>query len=248
MTRNKMRVAIAISGGGTTMEAVIKATKDGRLPFVEVALVVASNDIADKAARGIAKAKAQGLDEKHIVVRRRKDYNNQEQFGLALLRECRERGVDFWSQNGWMPHTPQCVVEAFKGKSGNQHPGPIRPGRLDFGGTDMFGSRVHCARLNFVKATNRNWWTEATYQRVEHKLDEGAVIRFQQVPILRDDTPEVLQQRVLPAEHEVVIDALNDFSLGIEQEYWLSDDLVLPGEEAILAEAKADAVRKYPKG
>lgn len=55
----------------------------------------------------------------------------------------------------------------------NQHGGPLDPGRPDFGGRGMYGRRIHCARLYFVRATQRGFFTEATAQRVALQYDRG---------------------------------------------------------------------------
>lgn len=130
----------------------------------------------------------------------------------------------------------------------NQHPGPLDSGRPDFGGQGMYGLRVHAARLYFVQMVNRDYWTEATAQRVASEYDKGAVLLAERVPILKNDTPETLQQRVLPVEHQVQIRTLKAFSEGNIPLFVREQPLIFPGEEKILEEAKKLAIEKYPKG
>lgn len=249
---NKLRVAALISGGGTTMDSLIDATKTGRLSYVEVVLVVASNDKAG----GIAKALKRGLAPEDVIVRKRKDYATAEEYGEVLLAEFKQRGVDFFGQYGWMVYTPANVIAMYELMCTNQHPGPVRPGHPDFGGPGMFGARVHAARLQFVAATKRNYWTEAICQRVHPEADRGAVINYRRVSIeqyggyagcLRDDV-QSLKAKLLPIEHEVQIEALDAFSRNQARLVSLSNDLVRPEEAEILAQAKANAIQTYPQG
>jgi len=112
----------------------------------------------------------------------------------------------------------------------------------------MYGQRVHAARICFVKKTNRNWWSEATAQRVGVHFDEGAVVKTKPVEILPNDTPQTLAARMLPVEHEVQIAALRDFANGTVSEMKREQPLVLSGEEGILAECKKRAIAEYPNG
>lgn len=244
MKGNKLRVAILISGGGTTMARVIHASKTEQLPYVEVVCVVASNENAG----GIPKALALGIKVGDVLVRPRSFFSSTEQFGDTLIAEFKLRGVDFVAQMGWLPKTPAHVIDAFGGMMSNQHPGPLRYHHRDFGGKGMYGCRVHAARLNFIKATNRNFWTEAVCQQVHKEFDQGGVFKSRRVPVLPDDDVKSLQERVLPIEHEVQIAALHDVCMGRAVVKVVTDDLVLPGEEPILQKAKADAIRDWPNG
>lgn len=240
----KLKIALLISGGGTTMEAIIKACRTGILKDVEPTLVIASKpDIG-----GIQKALNLGIEEKNIVILNPKSFFNSEEFGEAIIFECKKRDVNFIGQYGWLVKTPENVCEAFKGMIVNQHPGPLDTGRSDFGGVGMYGMRVHQARLEFVRKTNHDFWTEATAHYVTTNFDEGKVIKRKQVPILPNDTAESLQTRVLPVEHQVQIEALQDFANGTVFEFQREIPLVLPEEKNILKECKELAIKMFPKG
>ncbi|MBI2889050.1 MAG: phosphoribosylglycinamide formyltransferase [Candidatus Liptonbacteria bacterium] len=252
-----MRIALLISGGGTTAEAIIRATKAGRLTSIEITCVIASGAEArppslrsgvSGRAGGIERAKKAGAPEKDVLVLSPKSFPSREEFGEAIIKECRARGVDFVGQYGWLVKTPENVVAAFEGRIVNQHPGPLDPGRLDFGGKGMFGRRVHAARLFFVRAAKRDFWTEATAHRVVAEYDKGAVLCAKRVSILESDTPETLAARALPVEHEVQIETLAMFAKGEVQEIKREMPLVFPGEEKILEEAKRKAMVMFPNG
>jgi phosphoribosylglycinamide formyltransferase 1 len=239
-----MRIAALISGGGTTMQRVIQACQSGQLAHAEVVCVIASRPDAG----GLDKALAQGLSPADVMVRRPRAYASADQFGEALLQEFTSRGVDFIAQLGWLPLTPAVVVEAYPTMMGNQHPGPLRPDHRDFGGPGMYGRRVHAARLSFIRQTGRNYWTEVVCHRVVPAVDCGAITKLRRVEVNPDDDTAALQQRALPVEHEVQIEALDDYSQNRVQELRPIDNLVLPGEEPILDLAKKSAIHLWPKG
>lgn len=249
MSFNSMKVTLLISGGGTTAEAIINAAKSGRLASgklagVEIACVIASTPEAG----GIERAKKAGVPEKDVLVLSPKAFATREEFGGAIIKECRARGADFVGQYGWLVKTPENVIEAFAGRIVNQHPGPLDPGRSDFGGKGMFGRRVHAARLFFVRAVNRDFWTEATTHRVIAEYDKGAVLHAKRVPIIPDDTSETLAARTLPVEYEVQIETLAMLARGEVREIVRETPLVLLGEEKILEEAKRKAIEFFPNG
>lgn len=242
--KNKLRIALLISGSGTTMAAIIKACGSGQLPNCEPVLVISS----DKDAGGVAKARALKIKEENIVVINPKDFKTREEFGKKIIAECEKREVNFVGQYGWHWKTPLNVIQRYKDRIVNQHPGPLDTGRPDFGGAGMFGLRVHQARLEFAKKVNRDFWTEATAHRVTENFDEGIILKNRQVPILPYDTAETLSLRVLPVEHEVQIEVLRDFSDNKVREFHREIPLVLPGEEKVLAECKEIAKKLYPNG
>ena len=239
-----MRIALFISGSGTTMEAIIKACQNNTLKNVVPVLIVVSNENAG----GIDKARKLGIKEEDILIIKPKDFKSKEEFGEKIIDECKKRKVDFIGQYGWMIMTPENVINTYSNMIINQHPGPLDTGRPDFGGSGMYGLRVHQARLEFVKKVNRDFWTEATAHRVTTKFDEGRVVKRRQVPILKYDTAEILQLRTLPIEHQVQIEALQNFADNTVSEFSREVPLVLPGEEKILEECKDLACKTYPNG
>ncbi len=240
-----MKIALLISGGGSTAARIIsECVPGGRLEGVEPVLLIASRPDAG----GIQKALAAGMNEKDVIVIERSKFPTPGTFGGAIISECEKRGVEFIGQYGWMVKTPANVIERYRGMMTNQHPGPLDIGREDFGGPGMYGMRVHAARLCFVEKTARDHWSEATAQRVEEEFDKGAVIKRKQVPIMPGDTPETLAARMLPVEHDVQIEALADILHGRVHEMHRENPLVNPEEIEMLEECKAAAILQYPKG
>ncbi len=239
-----MRIALLISGGGTTMASIIKACLSGDLKDVEPSLVIASRENAG----GIEKARNLGIKDEDILVIKPRDFVTPEAFGEAIIKECEKRNIDFIGQYGWLAKTPENVCQKYEGMIVNQHPGPLDTGRPDFGGIGMYGMRVHQARLSFVQKTNRDFWTEATAHMVTARFDEGKIVKQKQVTIFPSDTAESLKARVLPIEHEVQIETLRDFTNGTVAEFIREEPLVHDDEIQILEECKKLAIEKYPKG
>lgn len=240
-----MNLALLLSGGGTTAARIISECRAGKtLEGMTPVLVISS----DPEAGGIKKAKALGIAPEDVIVIERKDFDTPEAFGEAIIAECSKREVDIIGQYGWMVKTPANVIAKYEGKMINQHPGPLDIGHQDFGGAGMYGMRVHSARLCFVNKTQHNYWSEATAQRVAAEFDTGVVIKSKRVPIHIDDTPEMLQERMLPVEHEVQVLALEDFLNNDVTEVTRSERLVGEHDLNILNECKQEAILKYPKG
>lgn len=241
----KKRLAILISGGGTTMQEIIKACQSGEIPM-DIACIISSSS----SASGLYKARNLGISESNLVIvdpnkfRGDEKSVDQESFGQNILEELGKRGVTVVTQNGWLPLTPENVIEKYSETIFNQHPGPVP----EFGGQGMYGRRVHAARLLFTRLTKRDSWTEAIGQRVSMQYDRGEVVKSIKVEILPDDTVEELQMRVLPVEHRVQIELLQDLAAGNLKVVAGRRSVVRPGEEDILILAKKMAKLLYPRG
>lgn len=250
MSGDVLPVGLFISGGGTTAARIVRECREGVLRGIaRRALVVSSRTQAQSLQRVLDA----GVDKHDIVVIRPRDFSDPQAFGEAIIRRCEKHDVHLIGQYGWMPSTPVNVIERFQGRMVNQHPGPLDPGRQDFGGQGMFGLRVHCARIYFARAVGHGFFTEATAQRVAPDYDRGPVIARWALPILRyphqRDTACTLAARLLPLEHDMHLHVIGEFS----REGWMSElvrntCLVDPAFVPILEEAKRVAAVLYPHG
>ena len=240
-----MRYAILVSGGGTTAEQIIQACymPDGLLNgLVEPACLIVSKAKIPAIKRAIDA----GMPKKHIYICDPKDFTSPIQFGDELLRIFRQEKIDWFGQHGWLPKTPEKVVKEFFGI--NQHPGPVPY----FGGQGMYGIRVHAAVLNYYHLARRcSTYTEAVAQLVAKDYDKGQVIVSLPVEIYDDDTPETLQNRVLPIEHLAQILAIRKIAItggalpSCSSPYPCVRYLVQSDQDN-LAIAKRQAIAKYP--
>ncbi len=240
------RLASFISGGGTTMSEIVKAIQSGEIPNMEIACVVSSTSDAG----GIEKARKLGIPEGSIVVVEQSQFRigstrkiDREAFGKRLLDVLQTHGATVITQNGWMPHTPDNVVDAYKGRIFNQHPGPPE----QFGGKGMMGKAVHATVLEFQRLAGRTFDTSVVGHYSDKILDGGMVVKREKVPVYPGDSVDALQERALPMEHRVQIAMLQDFVRG-ELQVLEPELLVRPDELGILEEAKRIARQIYPKG
>lgn len=246
MLNGKMNIAVFITGGGTTMREVLWACKNRHLSHANLALIIASRPDAG----GIEKAMKAGFSQENIVVIVRKDFSNPEAYGEAILRECKLREVDLIAQCGFIPTMPANVIAEYRQMIFNQHPGPLDHKRIGFGGKWMRGTAVHAAVLRFAELVKREFkTTEATVHRVTDEVDGGAILGRRLVEIWKGDTAETLAARVLPYEHNLVVETILRFSeYGGPQEFHRETPLILPGEEVLLEEAKVAGRTAFPNG
>ena len=240
---NRLRLALFISGGGTTASAIIHACRSGKLSVDPVCVIASKPGIS-----GIKRVIDAGINASIVKVVNPKRYDTEIKFTDALLRWCDKFGVNLIGQYGWLPLTPINLIREYKGRIINQHPGPLDTGRQDFGGKGMYGRRVHAAVLYLRRITNRDFWTQATTHFVTQEFDRGKVIKQRTVDIIASDTVEDLQRRVLPVEHRVQIDALKDFVNGKVKTIERVSPLVRNNELKILTDAKRIAAILYPNG
>jgi len=244
--KERTRIAIFLSGSGTTAEKIIHACNSGRVPG-EIVLVISNTKETD----GLERVRKAGVARENTLVLQQNQYTGHEAFGEEIQKQCRRRGVKVICQYGWTILTPANVVAAFEGKILNQHPGPLDPGFLDFGGKGMRGRAVHASVLRFFSKVERKpeeRCTEATTHLVQEKYDTGDLLLKRAVPLLPKDTPEILSARVLPVEYEVQIESLEGFLSGSLVPHKREERLVRPGEEHILERAKEYGISLYPNG
>ena len=175
-----------------------------------------------------------------VVVIERKNFDSQDKFGRTILESLKEFNIDFITQNGWLPLTPENVIEEYKNNIYNQHPGPVP----EFGGKGMHGIFVHAARINFAHLVNRDYFTYAVAHRVTSEFDKGAIVKQTRINFSSNCMPNTLQQLVLPIEHSLQIDLLKDISFKKVTDL-PPINLVKPEELSLLQQAKDEAIKKY---
>lgn len=169
------KVAVLISGGGTNLQAIIDKSAAGELPHVELALVVSSR----KNAGGLDRAERAGI--KHI-------YIGKENFEQELIKLLDEHEIDIIVLAGFLKILSSDFVSRYPDRIINVHPSLIP----SFCGDGFYGLRVHEAALSYgVKVTG------ATVHFVNEVTDGGKIIAQRAVDVKDDDTPEILQRRVM---------------------------------------------------
>ena len=177
---NKARIAVFVSGGGTNLEALLAAQEAGQIPHGEIVLVCASNE----KAYALERAKNHGVPGVAVS----KKGTTQEAFEEALNSYLKDYHIDFIIFAGFLSILSESFVKQWEDRIINVHPSLIP----SFCGKGMYGLKVHEAALEKgVKVTG------ATVHMVNEIPDGGKILLQKAVEIMEDDTPEVLQRRVM---------------------------------------------------
>ena len=181
MTKNKARIAVLVSGGGTNLQALLDAQRDGIIHSGEIVLVISSKPGVYALERA-ARAGVRG----EVVCRR--DLGGQQAFEAKILQLLESENIDLIILAGFMSILSRDFVARYDRRIINVHPSLIPA----FCGEGYYGLRVHEAALaRGVKLTG------ATVHFVNEIADGGEIIFQRSVPVRKDDTPETLQKRVM---------------------------------------------------
>lgn len=176
----KARIAVFVSGGGTNLEALLQAQESGAIPHGEIVLVCASS------AKAYALVRAENHGVPAVTVARKG--LTQDAFEEALNAHLKEHQIDFIILAGFLSILSENFVKQWPNKIINIHPSLIP----SFCGEGMYGLKVHEAALEKgVKVTG------ATVHFVNEIPDGGEIILQKAVPVMPEDTAEVLQRRVM---------------------------------------------------
>lgn len=181
-----VRLAVCISGAGSTLGNLIARIDSGTLSPFEIALVIADRpDI-----KGLAIAEAHGIP---TLVVPRKDLH----MSKTIFRAIREAKVDLVVLGGFL--SLLFVPDDYEGRVINIHPSLIPA----FCGRGYYGRAVHKAALETgVKVTG------CTVHFADRSYDTGPIILQKVVPVLDDDTVSSLAARVFAAECEALPEAI----------------------------------------
>ena len=184
-----LRVAAFVSGGGTNLQAIIDAQAAGTIRDAKVELVISNVSTA----YALERAKNAGIK---TAVIRKKDFENAAQWEDALVKELKENRIDLIVLAGFMSILSENFIKQFPNKIINVHPSLIP----SFCGEGMYGLHVHEAALaKGVKVTG------ATVHYVNEIVDGGEIIAQKAVEVLRGDTPETLQKRVMEKAEWIIL-------------------------------------------
>jgi phosphoribosylglycinamide formyltransferase 1 len=189
------RIAVLISGGGTTLRNLIEKIRAGQLP-VEIGLVVSSSPTAG----GLQFAADSGIPS---AVIERKAFASQDDFSRAIFDHCRRSQIDLVVMGGFLKRIT--VPDDFAHRVVNIHPALVPA----FCGEGFYGHRVHEAVLEYGAKLSG-----CTVHFADNQYDHGPVILQRAVPVLDDDTPETLASRVFAAECEAYPEAIRLIAAG----------------------------------
>lgn len=177
----KTRIAVFVSGGGTNFEALINAQENGKIPHGEIVLMVSSS----KTAYALKRAENHGIKS---VVCSKKELGSQESFEEEILKNLEENDIQLIVLAGFMSILSKKFTKKYENRIINIHPSLIP----SFCGEGFYGLHVHEAALKKgVKVTG------ATAHIVNEIPDGGPIIMQRAVYVEENDTPEILQKRVM---------------------------------------------------
>ncbi len=190
------RIAVLVSGGGTNLQAIIDAIKEGKITNGEIVKVIASKE----GVYALKRAEQNGIATSVIT---RKQFESKEEYDSAMAAELKAANVDLVVLAGFLSVIGEPVIQAYPNRIINVHPALIP----SFCGPGFYGLHVHKAALDKgVKVTG------ATVHFVNEIVDGGAIILQKAVEIEDGDTPEVLQRRVMEqAEWHILPRAIDLF-------------------------------------
>lgn len=193
-----LNIVVIVSGGGSNLQALIDAQKDGILKSGKIVKV-----IADREAYAKTRAEENNIPFEQVT---RKDYSNKEDFCDELANRIEKENADLIVLAGFLSILTEKFTKKFENKIINVHPSLIP----SFCGDGMYGLKVHEAALNKgVKVTG------ATVHFVNAITDGGAIILQKAVEVKNEDTPEILQKRVMrEAEWKILPLACEYFCSG----------------------------------
>lgn len=190
-----VRLAVLLSGSGTTLQNFIDQIAAGRLS-ARVVLVIASRPDAGGLER------ARQADIPAAVVARR-DFADVDRFNDALHAQLAQHEVDLILLAGFL--SPFQLRGRYTGRVLNIHPALIPA----FCGKGFYGERVHQAVLESGAKVSG-----CTVHFADDQYDHGPIILQGAVPVLDDDTPQTLASRVHAIENELYPEAVRLWAAG----------------------------------
>ena len=184
-----LKVAVLVSGGGTNLQAILDAIDNGTITNAKVEVVISNN----KNAYALERAKNHGIEALCISP---KDYGTRDAFNKAFLEKLDDCQPDLIVLAGFSVVIPKQMIEKYRNRIINIHPSLIP----SFCGTGYYGLKVHEGVLSRgVKVTG------ATVHFVDEGTDTGPIILQKAVEVEQDDTPEILQRRVMEQAEWIIM-------------------------------------------
>lgn len=190
------KIVVLVSGGGTNLQALIDAQKDGKIINGKITCVISSKPDVYALTRA---------EQNQIPTRvlNRKDYPDIASYSKAMLTALQQEQADLVVYAGFMTILDETVCHAYPNQMINVHPALIP----SFCGKGFYGLHVHEAALKKgVKLSG------ATVHFVTEVCDGGPIILQQAVEVQNKDTPETLQKRIMEqAEWKILPKAVSLF-------------------------------------
>ncbi len=194
MDDSPLRLAVLISGGGTTLDNLRTRIDQGALAASVVSV------IADRPCRGADNARAAGLPTEIIL---RRDFASTTEFSTAIFDRIRAAEADLVALGGFLARIE--IPDDFVLRVMNIHPALIP----SFCGKGMYGHHVHEAVL-----ARGCQVSGCTVHFCDNEYDHGPIILQRCVDVAPGDTPDTLAARVFAEECRTYPEAIRLFAEG----------------------------------
>jgi phosphoribosylglycinamide formyltransferase-1 len=183
----KKRIGVLLSGRGSNFEALADSVAAGRIPDAQISMVIANRE----GTQGIERAKARGIASRVIPSRGLE----REVFDRQIVAVLREYQVDLVCLAGYMRLLSPYFIQNFPQGILNIHPSllPSFPGLESQRQALEYGVKYAGCSVHFV----------------DENLDAGPIILQAVVPVLDNDTPDTLSEKILREEHRIYTEAVN---------------------------------------
>jgi formyltetrahydrofolate-dependent phosphoribosylglycinamide formyltransferase len=179
-----LRAAVFASGGGSNLQALLDHHSTD--PPWRIHLVVSDRE----GAGALARAQVAGIPSRVVSTKGR----DASEIAAETLATLEEHGIDVIFLAGYLKLVPEPVVQRYSRRILNVHPGLLP----SFGGKGMYGMNVHRAVIESGARLSG-----PTVHLVDEEYDRGTILAQWPVPVLPEDTAEMLAARVLTVEHQL---------------------------------------------
>ncbi len=193
----RLRLGFLASHGGSNMQAVIDACRDGHIDAEPC--VAISNNSRSRAGRRATEA---GIAYSHLSTKTHPEDNARDK---AILDVFERHSVDLVVLGGYMKKLGSATLHRYQNRITNVHPSLLPK----FGGRGFYGQAVHKAVI-----ASGDLITGATIHLVDEHFDHGQIIAQQVVSVMQEDTAETLGERVLQVEHELYVETIRRIASG----------------------------------
>jgi phosphoribosylglycinamide formyltransferase-1 len=193
----RLRIGVFASHGGSNMQAIIDACKDGTING-DVCVLICNNS----KAYAVERAKSEGIPVYHLSS---SNYPVSDDLDEAMLLVLEKHKVNLVALAGYMKKMSPAILKKYRNRVLNIHPALLPR----HGGSGMYGIKVHEAVI-----ACKDKESGATVHLVNDKYDDGGILSQVVVKVDEGDTPDILAKRVLPQEHMLYVETLRRISTG----------------------------------
>jgi len=193
-----LRLGFLASGSGTNMQAILDASRSGRLSQVEPVVVISNNS----SSGALQRSSAAGLPTYHLSSATHPEPRALDE---AIATALTDHDVSVVALAGYMKMIGPVTLARFRGRILNIHPALLPK----YGGRGFYGRAVHEAVLAAGETESG-----VTVHVVDEVYDHGPILAQARVPVLTGDTPNSLAARVLEQEHTLYTETLQRIAMG----------------------------------